>query len=115
MRTIKRSFWILVLVLVAVFAVINVETVEIVIDPLGLGFEALRPVYAPLAVVIFATLGIGLLVGVVLENDRGRAARRDLRRAKADLARLEADVERMHRAMKAADHPDSAGPPARLG
>lgn len=111
MRFLRRAFWILILLAAAIFAVINMQVVEVVIDPLGLGFQALKPLFLPLAYVIFLSLGVGLLVGVLLENDRGRPNRRELREKRAEVAKLRAEVQRMHQTMKAADHPDSAGLP----
>ena len=64
----------------------------------------------PLALVIFGALAVGLLLGVLLENDRGRAARRELRQRRAELARLGGEAARLQQALKTVDHPESAGP-----
>lgn len=113
MRLIKRIFWVAILAMVALFAIINMHDVRVELDPFGLNLEALKAFEMPLAVVVFATLAIGLLVGVVLENDRGRPVRREMLRLRSELAALKEDASRMQRAMKDADHPDSAGLPVR--
>lgn len=113
MRTIKLVFWVLVVVTVAVFAVINMQNVGVNIDALSLEIPALAPIQAPLAFVMFLCLGAGLLVGVMLENDRGRRVRRDLRRARRDIELLTRDNGRMREALKDSDHPESARPTAR--
>lgn len=113
MRLIKRVFWFAILALVAIFAIINMHNVRVEIDPFGLDIPALTAFEMPLSVVIFATLAIGLLVGVVLENDRGRPVRREMMRQRAEIAQLKQDAARMQKAMKDADHPDSAGLPVR--
>ncbi len=113
MRLIKRVFWFAVLALVAIFAIINMHNVRVEIDPFGLDLAALKAFEMPLSVVVFATLAVGLLVGVVLENDRGRPVRREMMRQRAEIAQLKQDGLRMQKAMKDADHPDSAGLPVR--
>lgn len=113
MLWLKRVFWFAVLALVALFAIANMHEVRVELDPFGLNLDALKAFEMPLAVVIFATLAIGLLVGVVLENDRGRPVRREMLRQRAEIAQLKQDAARMQQAMKEADHPDSAGLPVR--
>ncbi len=121
MRLIKRIFWIVILTLVIVFAVANMNNdVAVRIDPLA-GLEAesgpaagaeSEGVFAlPLPFIILGALAIGLVVGVMLENDRGRGHRRELRRERRRAGELEAELRRVQEAMKAADHPDSAGLP----
>lgn len=111
MRLLQRIVLALILLLVVAFAASNMQRVEVVLDPLGLEIAPLRPVLAPLAFIVFAAVGLGLLAGVLLENHRARGLRRDLRETRAALNQARGDSERMHRAMKEADHPDSAGLP----
>lgn len=119
MRLLKRVFWLLILLVVIVFAVANMNNDVLVrIDPLaGLSSEAIDAgtsgVWSiALPFVILGALTIGLIVGVMLENDRGRQARRELKRQRRRVAELDAELKRAQAAMKAADHPDSAGLPA---
>lgn len=124
MRLLKRIFWVAILAVVIVFAVANMKNnVAVRIDPLaGLETEAAPPPEGagvaegmfelPLPFIILGALAIGLLVGVMLENDRGRRARRELKRERRRSADLETELRRAQAAMKAADHPDSAGLPA---
>lgn len=119
MRLIKRVFWVVILALVIIFAAANMGSdVAVRFDPLAVlepapadGAEAEGVFEMPLPFIIFGVLAIGLIVGVMLENDRGRGFRRALRQEQRRSADLEAELRRMQAAMKAADHPDSAGLP----
>lgn len=113
MRVIKRVFWGAVLVLATTFAFINLQTVEVHLDPLGLGFEAMQTVRTPLAFVILASVALGLILGWALSVDATWQTGRALNAEKRTAKKLKLENEKMMAAMKAADHPDSAAPPAR--
>lgn len=112
MRVIKRVFWALVIVIATVFAFTNMHPVTITLDPIGLGFEALQEVVTPLAYVILVSIGFGLIVGVGLAWDAYRPTRRALNAERREAHMLRRENERFVEALKASDHPESAGPPA---
>ncbi|MCI4664638.1 MAG: hypothetical protein MRY74_07940 [Neomegalonema sp.] len=114
MRILKRVFWIVILLAAAAFAIVNMTNeVTVRFDP----FERVAdgaPASAfsmPLPVLLLLFLAGGLIVGVILENDRGRAVRRELRREQKRRKELETELSRLNETLKAADHPDSAGLP----
>ena len=89
--------WILFLplaVLVVIFAVINRQGVTVVIDPFGSDIPGLR-FEAPLFIVIFIFLALGMLVGGVITWFRQGRHRRALREARSEIATLRAERERL--------------------
>ena len=89
--------WILFLplaVLVVLFAVINRQSVSVVIDPFGSDIPGLR-FEAPLFIVIFIFLGLGMLVGGIITWFRQGRHRRALREARSEIATLRAERERL--------------------
>lgn len=109
MRFVKRLFWILALAVLVIVGVLNMETPVVVrIDPL----EIMPPVETTLAVVMFVVLAAGVVIGVLLENSRGRPARRQLSKHHGELAMLRGEVDRLRKALKAADHPESVSVPS---
>lgn len=112
MRLLKRVFWISIILLATVFAFTNMHDVRIVLDPLGLGIEAIETMEIPLAYVILASVALGLIVGVGLAWDAYRPTRRALNAERREAHHLRRENERFVEALKTADHPESAGPPA---
>lgn len=110
-RLIKRVFWALAIVLATVFAFINLQIVEINLDPLGLGLDSLQAVETPLAYVILGSVALGLVIGFFLSYDAMRPTRRALRDERRQTKALLRENERVTEALKTVDHPDSAGPP----
>lgn len=111
MRYVIRLFWLLILLVVVVFAVTNMEqTVEVNVDPLDTGLPILSPIPVRLALLVIGSLLVGIVVGLFFENGRGRAVRRELRRTRTDLKRLKTESARLQTALKAVDHPESARP-----
>lgn len=112
MRLMKWIFWVLILLILAVFVAINMKSVAVVeLDPFRLGYEWLSAVRLPLPFLIAIVLGVGLVVGIMLENSRARDVRRELRREQRRRGELETEIKRLQATLKASDHPDSAGLP----
>ncbi len=89
--------WILFLplaLLVVLFAVINRQSVSVVIDPFGSDIPGLR-FEAPLFAVIFIFLALGMLIGGVITWFRQGRHRRALREARSEIATLRAERERL--------------------
>lgn len=112
MRLIKWTFWFLILSVLGLFMANNMQNVEIRLVPVGVDIAALAPIQAPLALPIFVSLGIGLLLGIFLEHLRAGRVRKQLRQTKREARALKTDADRMQAAMKEADHPDSVALPA---
>lgn len=70
-------------------------------------------VVMPLSLLVFAFLAVGIIIGLIFENMRGRHVRRRLRDTRREAKALQSENDRMHAAMKKSDHPDSAGLPVR--
>jgi uncharacterized integral membrane protein len=89
--------WILFLplaVLIVVFAVINRQSVNVVLDPFGSDVPGLR-FEAPLFAVMFLSLALGVLVGGVVTWIRQGRHRRALRDARTEIASLRAERIRL--------------------
>jgi hypothetical protein len=100
-------------VLIVAFALANRQIVTIAFDP----FDATRPALAltaPLFILIFVLVGLGVLIGGVAAWLRQRKWRIRARQAEAELRELRArlDVERQNRSVPAIEAPPLAVPPA---
>ena len=114
MRLVKRIFWVVVLLVVVLFAVINMDNVvSVQLDPFKLGYESLETVKMSLPVIVLVSLLVGLFVGALFASSRERELRRGLKREQRRRDELDAELRRVQAAMKAADHPDSAGLPVK--
>ena len=111
MTLIKRFFWISLLILAIGFAAMNMQLVEVRLLPFwptdaGVEDITLRPL--PLSFIIFAALLIGLLVGVMLENDRERPFRRELNQKSRELTQARSELAKLQSALKQADTAETA-------
>lgn len=113
MRHLKWIFRVVVILIATIFAFINMQSVTVHLDPLGLEFEALAAVEMPLAFVIIASVALGLIIGVLWMWGAYRPTSRALRAERRTVRQLERENERAIQALKTSDHPDSVGPPAR--
>lgn len=112
MRLLKNAFAALLMILVVIFAVANMQSIAINLDPFGLDIAALAPVHVPLAVIILSSLGAGLVIGAVLMRLTAWSIYGERRRQSRELDSLRSENRRLQATLKAADHPDSAGLPA---
>ena len=90
-------YWILFLpiaCLIVIFAVVNRQAVNVVIDPFGTDIPGLR-FEAPLFAVIFIFLALGMIFGSLITWFRQGRHRRALRDARTELASLRAEHDRM--------------------
>lgn len=108
MRWVKRSFWYSILIVVILFAAMNMERVDITLLPFAPTETTPTALTLPLAFVIFFTLLIGLFVGVMLENDRERPYRRELNAKTRELNKVRSELAKLQSAVKQADHAETA-------
>ncbi len=95
MRRFLILFVLLPLAVVAVaLSVANREAVRLSLDPLG-GAASRWSVELPLFLLLFATLGIGILIGGIATWIGQGKWRRAARAERANTARLRQDVERL--------------------
>lgn len=108
MRLMKRVFWILVLLVAISFAAMNMQTVEVTVLPFAVTDTSVTSFAMPLAFVIFVSLLVGLLVGVMLEHDRERPIRRERTEKSRELAKTRNELAQLQSALKQSDTPETA-------
>lgn len=89
--------WILFLpvaLIVLIFAVINRQSVNVILDPFGSDIPGLR-FEAPLFAVLFLALALGVIVGAAVTWVRQGRHRRALREARTEIAHLRAERIRL--------------------
>lgn len=116
MRMMKQIAAGLLLIAVIIFAVTNMHTVVVELDPFGFGWaegwrtataDGAAAIQIPLAFVIFGVLAIGLVLGVVLMRLVAWPIYRDHRRQRRELDGLRAEIAKLQTTLKNTDHPAS--------
>ncbi|MEO1330094.1 MAG: hypothetical protein AAFW46_10560 [Pseudomonadota bacterium] len=109
MSRLKKFFWIAVLILTILFAAQNMHGIEIRLLPFAPSDDSITAIDGvPLIFVILAALLIGLLVGVMLENDRERPFRRELNEKARELSHVRSELAKLQSALKQSDTPETA-------
>src|SRR4051812_40052358 len=80
--------------IIVIFAVVNRQSVGVVIDPFGSDIPGLR-FEAPLFAVIFLSAAIGVVAGGVVTWIRQGHYRRSLREVRTEIASLRAERDRL--------------------
>lgn len=108
LRVIRKFVWFFVLLpagaLLVAFAVANRHSVDIVLDPFSPGAPALA-VQAPLFLLLFGALILGLVIGGMVTWVGQRRWRRAAKRRSAEAAGLRREREQLARQLELANRP----------
>lgn len=103
MRTLKLIIAVILGLALMIVVAANMEPVDLELWPEEFGIGTIGIYDVPLALVIFAALAIGFLVGELVEWSRERKYRAQLSRAHRRIAELETENARLLHRMGAAD------------
>jgi len=103
MRVLKLVLAVIIGLALMIIVAANMEPVDLELWPAQFGIGTLGLYGVPLALVIFVTLAIGFLLGMIVEWNRERSTRACLNRTNRRIAELESENQRLLRRTGAAD------------